>query len=79
MYNTEIKDKVYSDIDKNFLRYMEEARELVRQPSIASQNIGIEECALMVADHIKRLGLENFYLAQLRRKDKEDYEHSKTT
>ncbi len=41
MYNTEIRAKVYADIEDHFPKYLEEARQLVRQPSIASQNIGI--------------------------------------
>lgn len=56
MYNTIYKEKIYQDIDQHFERYMGEAQELVRQPSIASQHIGIDECAEMVVEHIRRLG-----------------------
>ena len=51
-----MKEEVYQDIEKNFPKYLEEARDLVRQPSVASQNIGIHECAEMVAESIRRLG-----------------------
>ncbi len=64
MYNSKIRDAVYDDIQENFPRYLEEARELVRQPSVASQNLGIHECAEMVADHIRRLGSTDVRLVE---------------
>ena len=65
MFNAEeLKKQVDQDIEKNFSQYMEEARELVRQPSIASQNIGIHECAEMVAEHIRRLGSSDVRLVE---------------
>ncbi|NMB86840.1 MAG: M20/M25/M40 family metallo-hydrolase, partial [Chloroflexi bacterium] len=64
MYNTEIKERVYQDIATHFPQYMEEARQLVRQPSIASQKIGIQECATMVQEHIRRLGSTDVRLVQ---------------
>ena len=65
MFNAEeLKKQVDQDIEKNFSQYMEEARELVRQPSIASQNIGIHECAEMVAEHIRRLGSSDVRLME---------------
>ncbi|MCC6147352.1 MAG: M20/M25/M40 family metallo-hydrolase [Anaerolineaceae bacterium] len=64
MYNTKIKKEIYKDIDDHFSRYIEEARELVRQPSIAAQNIGIHECAEMVVEHIQRLGSTDVRLVE---------------
>ena len=56
MDTNKIKQQVYNDIEKNFEKYMEMARDLVRQPSIATQNIGIRECAEMVVEQIRNLG-----------------------
>jgi len=50
--------KVFLNIDKNKRDYLEELREICRQPSISARNIGIRECAEMLVRKFKSLGLE---------------------
>ena len=51
-------DRFAAHADANRERYVAELCELLRQPSIAAQGIGIEETAALVARRLERLGAE---------------------
>jgi acetylornithine deacetylase/succinyl-diaminopimelate desuccinylase-like protein len=51
-------DRFAAHVDANRERYVAELCELLRQPSIAAQGIGIEETAALVARRLERLGAE---------------------
>jgi acetylornithine deacetylase/succinyl-diaminopimelate desuccinylase-like protein len=53
---------VYQHIDAHFDTYLEDVRRLVRQPSVAAQNLGIHECAEMVCESIRDLGSDDVHL-----------------
>ena len=48
--------KIYAEIERNFERYLQELFTLIRQPSISSQRIGIEECAKLLAGMMEAAG-----------------------
>ncbi|RLF20053.1 MAG: hypothetical protein DRN15_03245 [Thermoprotei archaeon] len=48
--------KVHEYIEAHFNEHLELTRRLLQQPSISATGEGIEECAQMVADHLKELG-----------------------
>jgi acetylornithine deacetylase/succinyl-diaminopimelate desuccinylase-like protein len=50
--------KVNQYIDENRQEYLEQLFKLVRQPSISSQNIGVRECADMVAGIVREIGMD---------------------
>jgi len=50
--------KVDSYIEENLDESIEELSSLCAQPSVAAQNLGIEACAEMVAESLKRRGFE---------------------
>jgi acetylornithine deacetylase/succinyl-diaminopimelate desuccinylase-like protein len=45
-------------INNNLDRFIADLGELCAQPSISAQNIGIQECATLVADMLRRYGVE---------------------
>lgn len=51
-------EKVFKHIDKNFDEYVEQLRRLCKQPSISTQNKGIEECANLVLKMMKEVGVD---------------------
>lgn len=56
--------KLYEHIDRNFDGYLEEIKRLVRQPSVAAQNWGVQEAATMVRDMIRDLGSKDVRLVE---------------
>lgn len=56
--------KLYEHVDANFDDYLEDIRTLVRQPSVAAQNWGIQEAATMVKDMIAGLGSTDVRLVE---------------
>lgn len=38
--------------------YVEDLRDFLRQPSVAAQNLGMEECARFLADHFRAIGCD---------------------
>lgn len=56
--------KIYEHIEGNFGGYLEDVRRLVRQPSVAAQDWGIQEAALMVRDSIRELGSKDVRLIE---------------
>lgn len=58
-------DSVYQHIDARFEpEYLPAIQALVRQPSVAAEKVGIEECATMVRDSIAALGSADAHLAR---------------
>ena len=55
--SVQIQD-IAARIDKNQAKYIEYVKELVSQPSISTQNIGIVECAEKVRETMERVGLK---------------------
>jgi len=51
-------DAVYGRIDRDFKGHVARTRRLLRQPSSSQQDIGIEECADLVADMYGEVGCE---------------------
>ncbi|UCZ51397.1 M20/M25/M40 family metallo-hydrolase [Bacillus shivajii] len=51
-------EKVFTYIDRNQKEYLEDLFKLLRQPSISSQNIGVTECATMLANMIEDIGMD---------------------
>ncbi|MEE9550523.1 MAG: M20/M25/M40 family metallo-hydrolase [Candidatus Binatia bacterium] len=49
---------VYSYIEANRDRFIEELRQLIRQPSISTQNKGVKECAELIRQMMERVGIE---------------------
>jgi acetylornithine deacetylase/succinyl-diaminopimelate desuccinylase-like protein len=49
--------KVNQYIEENREAYLEQLFKLVRQPSISSQNVGVRECADMLAEMVKEIGM----------------------
>jgi len=50
-------ENIYKTIDDNSERYLEELFTLLKQPSISSQGIGIEDCAKLLAGMIEDVGI----------------------
>jgi len=50
-------ERVFSYIDRNRERFVEDLRKLLRQPSISAQNIGLEDCAELVAELMQQKGI----------------------
>ena len=51
-------DAFYAYIDANKTRFLDELKELARQPSVAAQGVGIAETAALVQQRLARLGAE---------------------
>jgi len=49
--------KIFSEIDRNFERYLQELFTFIRQPSISSQRIGVEDCAKLLAGMMADAGI----------------------
>ncbi len=49
---------IYDWIDANAAEAIADLQELVRQPSISAQKVGLEECCELVLDQMKRDGLD---------------------
>lgn len=45
-------------VDSHQEKFIDELLELVRQPSISTQNIGVRECADLVCRHLQQVGVE---------------------
>lgn len=53
-----MSEDTFTEIDANYDRYQEELFDLLRQPSISTQGIGVEECADMVTDLLSAYGFD---------------------
>ena len=53
--DSDLKD-VYAHIDKNYDPHLTRIQEFVRQKSISSQDIGMRDCANLLAGYIRELG-----------------------
>lgn len=51
-------EKFNDYVDRNAERFIEELKEFCRQPSISTQNVGLEEMAELVRARLERLGAE---------------------
>lgn len=50
--------KIFSYIDKHKEEHLEKLRQFLKQPSVSPQNIGIQDCAKLVARYFKELGCQ---------------------
>ncbi len=50
-------EKIYSYIDEHSQRFIDELATFVKQPSISSQGIGIEECAKLLIQMMEEVGI----------------------
>ena len=50
-------ENIYREIDSNSERYLEELFTLLKQPSISSQGIGVEDCAKLLAGMMEDVGI----------------------
>ena len=50
--------RTFDQIDENSTPFVEELRELVRQPSISAQNKGVKECAELLRRKMEEAGIE---------------------
>jgi acetylornithine deacetylase/succinyl-diaminopimelate desuccinylase-like protein len=50
-------ENIYREIDTNAERYLEELFTLLKQPSISSQGIGVEDCAKLLAGMMEDVGI----------------------
>ena len=53
-----ILDQIYVYIDQHFDEHLATTQRYLRQPSISTQNVGIQECAEMTAGMLRTLGSE---------------------
>jgi acetylornithine deacetylase/succinyl-diaminopimelate desuccinylase-like protein len=51
-------DKVFSHIDQNLKRYMEELFVLLRQPSVSARWEGVEECSRLLVGMMEQIGIK---------------------
>ncbi len=51
-------DRIYEYIDQHFDEHLAATQRYLRQPSISTQNLGIQECAEMTAEMLRDLGGE---------------------
>ena len=51
-------DKVFSHIDQNLKRYMEELFVLLRQPSVSARWEGVEECSRLLVGMMEKIGIK---------------------
>ncbi|MEM2988093.1 MAG: M20/M25/M40 family metallo-hydrolase [Candidatus Bathyarchaeia archaeon] len=58
------REKVFKYIEDHFEEHLGRLQELVRQPSISAENLGIRECANLVKDYLKRLGCKDVRLVE---------------
>lgn len=49
---------VFAYVESEESRFVEELRELIRQPSISTQNKGVKECAELIRKMMERVGIE---------------------
>ena len=50
-------DRIYSYIDEHSQRFIDELATFVKQPSISSQGIGIEDCAKLLTQMMEDVGI----------------------
>ena len=50
-------EQIYSYIDQHSRRFIDELADFVRQPSISSQGVGIEECARLLSRMMADVGI----------------------
>ncbi len=58
------REKVFKYIEDNFEEHLGRLQELVRQPSISAENLGIRECATLVRDYLNCLGCKDARLVE---------------
>ena len=51
-------DQIYDYIDQHFDEHLAATQRYLRQPSISTQNVGIQECAEMTTEMLRNLGCE---------------------
>jgi acetylornithine deacetylase/succinyl-diaminopimelate desuccinylase-like protein len=49
--------KVFDYVDRNSSRFVEDLRELIRQPSVSAQNRGVKECAQLLKEKMLEAGI----------------------
>jgi acetylornithine deacetylase/succinyl-diaminopimelate desuccinylase-like protein len=52
-----LKD-LFDHVEHNQQTYLDALFTLLRQPSISAQNVGIRECAVLLADMLKQAGMD---------------------
>jgi acetylornithine deacetylase/succinyl-diaminopimelate desuccinylase-like protein len=62
-FATEDFSKAWGYVDQNESKFVEELKELVRQPSISAQNIGLKECGELVRSMMAKLGIKTEVLS----------------
>ncbi len=55
---SEVLREIYEYIDENSQRFVEDLRKLCKQPSISTQNIGINDCVDLVQSMMSDVGIE---------------------
>lgn len=58
------REKVFKYIEEHFDEHLGRLQELVRQPSISAENLGIRECATLIRDYLRRLGCKDARLVE---------------
>jgi acetylornithine deacetylase/succinyl-diaminopimelate desuccinylase-like protein len=58
------REKVYKYIESHFEEHLRRLQELVRQPSVSAENLGIRECAALVRDYLRELGCKDALLVE---------------
>jgi acetylornithine deacetylase/succinyl-diaminopimelate desuccinylase-like protein len=53
------RQKIYRHIDRCKSTYLKDLKKLLQQPSVSPQNIGVKDCAKLVAQYFKRVGCQS--------------------
>ena len=57
-------NKIYEKIDQNIEKHTKRVQEFLRQPSVASQDYGMRDCANLFLKYIEKLGFEDLELVE---------------
>jgi acetylornithine deacetylase/succinyl-diaminopimelate desuccinylase-like protein len=57
-------NKIYDRIDQNIEKHIKRVQEFLRQPSVASQDYGMRECANLFLKYIEKLGFQDIELVE---------------
>lgn len=56
--------KIYENIDKNIEKHIHRVQEFLRQPSVASQDYGMRDCANLFLSYLEKLGFNDLELVE---------------
>ena len=60
-------EKIFNNIDQNIEKHTRRLQEFLRQPSVASENLGSSDCAELLLTYIEKLGFQNLELVETNR------------